>query len=264
MNKISVIILAQNNANTITRTLKSVADFDEIVVIDGGSTDQTKEIAESYGAKFVVNKFQGFTEQRNFSLTQATHKWCLVVDSDEEVTPELKDVLYQKISAPSPKMLYRIMRTEYLLGRENDYGYNRSFYQERFFNKEYISYRGDLHEFPVINGEKPAMDHPNTENLPKNIRMHHNPDNSVEMILNRLPKYVLLKAKEKIEKNRKTSLIEVITVFPISFIRIFLRRWRAGRIALFEALIKSTHRMLVKLLIYEHQLVEKEKRKLRK
>lgn len=260
MSKISVIILAQNNANTITRTLESVKDFDEIVVIDGGSTDRTIDLAKSYGAKVVVNKFKGFTEQRNFSLSQASHKWCLVVDSDEEVTSELKELLYQKIESSSPKMLYRIMRTEYLLGRENDYGYNRSDYQERFFNKEFVSYRGDLHEYPVINGEKPGINHPDTENLPRKIRMHHNPDNSVEMILNRLPKYVLLKAHEKIAKNRKTSLIEVLTAFPISFIRIFLRRWRAGRIALFEALIKSTHRMLVKLLIYEHQLVEKEKR----
>lgn len=262
MNKISVIVLSQNNGNTITRTLKSVVDFDEIVVIDGGSSDNTVELAKSYGAKVVTNKFNGFTEQRNFSLTQVTHKWCLVVDSDEEITPELRQKLYQVINTDSPKKLYRIMRTEYLLGRENDYGYNRSFYQERFFNKDHVSYCGELHEYPVVDGEKPSMDHPETENLPKNVRMHHNPDNSVEMILSRLPKYVLLKAGEKIAQNRRTSLIEVLTVFPISFIRIFMRRWRAGRIALFEALIKSTHRMLVKLLIYENQLVEKEKRKL--
>ncbi|MCK5884758.1 MAG: glycosyltransferase family 2 protein, partial [Bacteriovoracaceae bacterium] len=250
MNKISVIILTQNNGNTISRTLKSVMSFDEIVVIDGGSTDNTCALAESYGAKLVTNKFKGFTEQRNFSLTQVTHKWCLVVDSDEEITDELRKRLYQVINSKKTKKLYRIMRTEYLLGRENDYGYNRSFYQERFFNKDHVKYLGDLHEYPVIDGEKVGMNHPETENLPKNLRMHHNPENSVEMILNRLPKYVLLKAKEKISQNRKTSLIEVLTVFPVSFIRIFMRRWRAGRIAIFEALIKSTHRMLVKLLIY--------------
>ncbi|MCK5883444.1 MAG: glycosyltransferase family 2 protein [Bacteriovoracaceae bacterium] len=263
-NKISVVIIALNNDQTIERTLKSASGFDQIVVIDGGSTDNTVELSKQYGAKVVTNAFKGFLEQRNFSLTQADHDWCLVVDSDEEISNELKEKLYKIISDENAKVLYRIFRTEYLLGRENEHGYNRSFYQERFFLKSKVTYAGDLHEYPLIDGVKPSFDDPHTVNLPSEFRLHHNPNNNISMMLMRFPKYTILKANDKIAKGRKVFLIELLMTMPTSFIRIFLRRWRAGRIAVFEGLVEATTRMFIKLLIYEKELIQKEKKKLTK
>lgn len=259
-NKISVLIIAQNNASTIERTLKSVQGFDEIVVIDGGSTDCTKELALKYGAKIVEHPFKSFPEQRSFSLTQAEHEWCLVVDSDEEITEELQEELYRLINSPNPALLYRIMRTEYLLGDENQYGYGRSDYQERFFQKSHVRYEGELHEYPVIDGTKPNRTDPRTINLPAHFRMHHNPENNVSMIVQRFPKYTLLKAQEKIKQGRTVSLLELIFCFPLSFLQIISRRWRAGRIGVVEALSESANRLFIKMLIYEHGILERKKK----
>jgi glycosyltransferase involved in cell wall biosynthesis len=72
-----------------------VKDFDEIIVVDSGSQDMTEQITHSYMGQFIVNRFIGFSEQRNFAISKATHEWCLVVDSDECVTEELKNELYK-------------------------------------------------------------------------------------------------------------------------------------------------------------------------
>ncbi len=258
--KISVLIIAQNNEATIERTLRSVSNFDQIVVIDGGSTDGTVNLAKKYGAKVVFHPFKSFPDQRNFSLTQAEHEWCLVVDSDEEVSPELHKELCSITKSPSSALLYRIVRTEYLLGQENIHGYGRSDYQERFFKKSHVVYQGELHEHPVLDGIKPSFDDARTINLPRHLRLHHNPDNCVSMMLYRFPKYTILKAQEKIKQGRKVSFIELITCFPLSFLQIIIKRWRAGRIGVTEALVESATRMFIKLLIYENQIIKKNKK----
>ncbi len=227
------------------------------MIIDGGSRDKTFEIAKKHGAQIIENPFKGFSLQRNFSLDQIQTKWCLVIDSDEALTPELREELVRISKLENPKVLYRLMRTEYLLGEANEYGYGRSNYQERFFQTKRVRYTGDLHEYPLIDGVKPSPDHPLTENIDSTKRLLHNPENNVSMMLERIGKYVQLKADEKIKAGSKTNLLSVLLIFPVSFLQIFLRRWRAGRIAFFEAMIKSTHRLLVKLLIYENQLLKK-------
>ena len=57
--KATVEILAYNNQATIDKTLASVADFDEILVIDGGSTDRTRDIARQYGATILEQDARG-------------------------------------------------------------------------------------------------------------------------------------------------------------------------------------------------------------
>lgn len=255
-NCITCVILTQNSEKSLERTLKSL-DGLPAIIIDGGSHDKTFEIAKRFQVRIIENPFKGFSLQRNFALDQVQSKWCLFIDSDEALTPELRQELIQITKLSQPKVLYRLMRTEYLLGEANEYGYGRSNYQERFFQTQRIRYTGDLHEYPIIDGIKPTFDHPLTENIDDNKRLLHNPDNNVSMMLDRIGKYVQLKADEKIKSGAQTNLISVLLIFPVSFLQIFLRRYKAGRIAFFEAMIKSTHRLLVKLLIYEHQILKK-------
>ena len=87
---LTVSIITLNEEKNLERTLKSVQDFaDEIVIVDSGSTDKTEEIAKKFGAKFVYQEWLGYGAQRNKAIDLATSDWVLNIDADEEISPEL-------------------------------------------------------------------------------------------------------------------------------------------------------------------------------
>lgn len=106
----TVEILTFNNETTIETTLESVTLFDEILVIDGGSTDRTLEIARRYGAKILMQdekaKSEGritdFARVRNQGLEIAKHRWFLFIDSDEMLTPEVAAEIRDIATAERP------------------------------------------------------------------------------------------------------------------------------------------------------------------
>jgi glycosyltransferase involved in cell wall biosynthesis len=90
MNKISVVIIAFNEAEKIERCIASTLDIaDEIIVVDSFSTDDTKIISERIGATVIQNKFEGHIEQKNFAVRCAKFDFILSLDADECLSPEL-------------------------------------------------------------------------------------------------------------------------------------------------------------------------------
>jgi glycosyltransferase involved in cell wall biosynthesis len=91
MIKLSVVIITLNEERNIGRCIDSVKDVaDEVLVVDSLSTDKTKEICLSKGARFVEQKFLGYVEQKNFALQLATHDYVLSLDADEALDENLK------------------------------------------------------------------------------------------------------------------------------------------------------------------------------
>ena len=88
---LSVVILTLNEATRLPACLASVANCDDVVVVDSGSTDGTQGIARAAGARVLENRFITFAEQRNFAHTSAgfRHPWVFHLDADEQMTPEL-------------------------------------------------------------------------------------------------------------------------------------------------------------------------------
>ncbi len=90
----SAVVLARDAAATIERTLASLADFPEVVVYDNGSTDATPEIAGRFAnVRVVRGHFDGFASTRTRAGQQARHDWVFSIDSDEWLTPELRESL---------------------------------------------------------------------------------------------------------------------------------------------------------------------------
>lgn len=98
--KLSVVIITYNEEKNIARCLQSVKDLaDEIVVVDSFSTDRTKAIALSYGAKVVEHAFEGHIQQKNFAITQASYPYILSLDADECLSAELRqDIIDVKMN----------------------------------------------------------------------------------------------------------------------------------------------------------------------
>ena len=89
--KLSVVILAKNEEDRIAACLESLKWVDEIVVVDGLSTDRTVSICEEYGAKVVSHKFEGdFGFERNIGNENCSGDWILQLDADEIVPEDFK------------------------------------------------------------------------------------------------------------------------------------------------------------------------------
>lgn len=251
---VSVLIIAQNAQAGLRRCLDSVKDFEEVVIIDGGSTDQTETIARSYpNVKFYRNPWPGFIEQRNVSLDKATLDWCLMLDSDEACTPELVDYIRGLDLNSLSKKLYKIVRTEYFEGHVVEHGLNCSDFQERFFKRKHIRYTGGNHHRHLIDGVLCEGDHPELGEFPRHLRILHNPDYTLDQILMKMPRFTILIANEKLEKGRTTNAFVVVLSFIGTFFQILFKSWRAGRIGFTMAVIEGINRCLIKLYMYNVQ-----------
>lgn len=87
---ISAMIICQNEEQRIEACLQSVAWCDEIVVVDGGSTDRTLDICRRYTDRIFHNPWPGNRAQKQFGLDAAAHPWLLNVDADERVPEALR------------------------------------------------------------------------------------------------------------------------------------------------------------------------------
>lgn len=97
---ISLCVIAKNEAHCIARMLESVRGLvSETIVVDTGSTDGTQEIAAALGAKVLSRQWRDdFAEARNFSLSLATRPWILVLDADEELSPESIAIISARVA----------------------------------------------------------------------------------------------------------------------------------------------------------------------
>ena len=152
-NKISVIINTYNAEQHLRKVLDSVKDFDEVVVCDMESTDDTVTIAEQYGCKIVTFPKENHTccePARTFAIQSASNKWAFVVDADEIVTPELREELYQIIQQPNCAAGYYIPRQNMFMSMfVRDFHYD---YQLRFLVREGTEWPPYIHSLPKVPG----------------------------------------------------------------------------------------------------------------
>jgi glycosyltransferase involved in cell wall biosynthesis len=88
--RLSACIITYNEADRIEACLRSVSFCDEMVVVDSHSTDSTRELASSLGARVIERDWPGYRSQKQFAVDSAGSDWVLCLDADERVTVELR------------------------------------------------------------------------------------------------------------------------------------------------------------------------------
>jgi glycosyltransferase involved in cell wall biosynthesis len=89
--RLSATIIAQDEERDVPGCIESVQGFcDEVLVVDGGSRDRTRELAARLGARVLERPFDDFARQHEFARTQARGEWVLSIDADERASPELR------------------------------------------------------------------------------------------------------------------------------------------------------------------------------
>ena len=154
ISKISAVINTYNAAEMLERTLDSLKGFDEIVVCDMESTDNTLIIAQKYGCKIVIfpkGNYNICEPARNTAIQAASNEWVLIVDADEVVTSELTDYLYQWIEEDNDTSALFVSRKNYFLNKFDSSTYPD--YQCRFVKKSCVDWPATIHSRPVVDGK---------------------------------------------------------------------------------------------------------------
>lgn len=181
-----MVILTRNEEARISRCLESVRWADEIVVVDGLSTDRTIEICRQFGARVIPHAFSGsFAQERNLGMEEATGEWVLQIDADDIVTSEFRAAVERLLAAPSEHAAYKFRRKSYLMGRFMRYG-GWYHYLPNLVRREGVRYVGDVHERPVVSGSIGTLD----------ADIEHHPCEDLAAFISRHNRYTSLQAAE--------------------------------------------------------------------
>lgn len=234
MTLISCYVLTYNSEKYLKKVLKPLAKIsDDIVILDSGSKDKTKAIAEEFNCRFIYRAFDNFVDQRNFAAEQCKHDWILFVDSDEICDQKLIESLIKIkendfIINGKEQDALRFRRRWVLFGKEVHcfFPVSSPDYPFRAFRKSIVKFSGPkVHEKPE--GYSTYYD------LPEG-NLYHYSGESVEYIFHKLNRYTTLAAQDMEARGKKGSWFSTITHSLAAGIKWYVIKggWKDGSVGI--------------------------------
>lgn len=212
----SVYIVTLNCAEWLESTLESVKDFSEVIILDSGSTDQTYAIAESFpNTRISHQDWQGYAGQKSLALAQCKNDWVLNLDGDEVLSSELKAEIEQTIQSNQLDALITPIN-DVFLGVPNS-KHTKKHAKVRFFRKSKGRYdlENKVHENVIVDGQSARAEGD----------IYHYGESSIFVKVEKNNQYSELKAQEKYQKGKVPSLLKLVLVMPLTFVKsYFIRR----------------------------------------
>jgi len=195
--KITVIVPTFNEEHNIRQCLESVKWADEVFVVDSFSTDKTPEIAREYTERVVQHEYVNSATQKNWAIPQATHPWVMIVDSDERVTPGLRDEILSLLQKDGNGYDgFYIFRINHFMGKRIHHcGWNRDDVL-RLFRRDKGRYQDrEVHADVILDGK--------TRHL--NGRLLHYTFSSLDRYLKKIQRYAAWAAGDRGRKTKKVG-----------------------------------------------------------
>ena len=202
--RLSAVILTKDAESSVRDCLESVKWADEIIVVDGFSTDRTVEVCKGYTDRIIPSEFKGFAEERNKGIDNATGDWILQLDADEVVTPGLAKALREAMASPGPYVGYKFRRKNFFLGHPMRYG-GWYHYSAHFFKKGFGRYEGLIHERLKLDGQQGIIEE----------EIEHRPFASISQFISRQNRYTTYEARDFL--NEKGVLGKRVVMYNLYF-----------------------------------------------
>ena len=119
---ISAVIITHNEENWIEGCIRCLNWVDEVLVLDGESTDKTVEVAKKFTRNVYSHKFDNFQDQKNRLLRHVKTDWIISIDADERSTPDFGKAVLKAISNPGDFVAFEVLTSDVFLGKRMYYG----------------------------------------------------------------------------------------------------------------------------------------------
>lgn len=224
---ITATIITHNEEEHIAAAIASLSCCAEVIVVDSGSTDRTREIAEQSGARVFLRDWEGYSRQKNFAADQATQDWILSLDADERISIELANEIADwnpRNDEAAGSMPRRAFYFGSWIGHSGWYPDRKI----RLYDRRRAKWEGDfVHETLQVDGPVARF---------KGDLLHF-PYRDWRDHMSRIDRYTRLAADAARASRKRGSMLQLILAPPLSFLQTlilragFLDGWRGVLIA---------------------------------
>jgi len=245
MQKISVVIICKDEEDEIRRTLQSLEGLtDDIVVLDNGSSDNTKDVVRNSHARLIEESWEGFGKTKNKATSFAKYDWVLNLDADESIDEELKKSLLN-LSLQNENEVFEIKFRNFLGDTYLRFGEWGGDKHIRLFNRKKINWsEAIVHEALIL---PPGA---GIRKL-KGFVLHRTVKNEAEFA-GKMQRYGLLNAEKYAREGKRSSWVKIYLAPVFSFLKyyVFKLGFLDGRAGLICARMSSyyTHIKYARLL----------------
>ena len=210
---VTAVIPTLNEGSQIADCVRSVTWADEVIVADGGSSDETARAAAAAGATVLQGRWRTIAAQRNAAIAAARNQWVLAVDADERVGIDLAEEIGATVQAPEHRA-YAVRRDNHYAGRTIRFGGWGDDWVVRLFQRDrrYVEMR--VHEHLERGTDVGKL----------RATLAHTPYRDLSHYLEKLDKYAKWGAEELAERGRRAHLTDIVLRPPARFFSMYILR----------------------------------------
>ncbi len=219
---VSVVIITRNAAATLQNTLDAVQCFENVVIYDNGSSDDTLRIAASYpNVSLHQGDFLGFGPTKNHAVSLAKHDWILSLDADEAPSSELIASISAWVNGASPSDLGEILRENWMMGRPVHYSGWGNDWLIRLFDR-----RGHNFNNAMVHEAISVSSLSRVQRLSGTIK--HTAVTDLSQFLEKINRYSTIRAESGKLKRYSVPVIFCKALFAFLRTYLFQHGWRDG------------------------------------
>lgn len=219
---VSVVVITRNAALTLKRTLDALTCFENVVIYDNGSSDDTLTIAASYtNVSLYKGDFLGFGPTKRHAVSLAKHDWILSLDADEVPSATLIESITSLVNSASAEELGEVLRENWMLGQPVRYSGWGNDWLIRVFNRRFHNFNDAMVHESVAVGNISRI-----RRLSGTIE--HTAVTDLSQFLDKINRYSTLRADSRKLSAYSMPIIFLKAIF--AFLRTYLLQqgWRDG------------------------------------
>lgn len=211
---LSVIILTFNEVHNIEACLQSVDWADEKIVVDSGSTDNTRTLARQYTSQVIEQPWLGYAGQRNFAEKLARSDWVLTLDADERVSPELGASIQQVLAGGDAHVVaYRVQIRDWMFGKFIEHGSWPHQRHIRLYRRGRLRWDGAVHEQYHIDGAVGDLQGP----------ILHYSHTTIHRFIEKMNRYTDLESEQMFQRGERATLLTAVFGALRAFVGQYIR-----------------------------------------